>query len=292
MARIDVDVIFAPSASIEIALLDTGAPICYLTGSTFAQIHDYYDFFSGFSDRSVKESNEIERSAITRSRTQVFPSTWAADFACEFYNAGDAYVVKHGANLDVSPDRPITYYEPGETLQILFIGVDWVRKGGDLVLRTVELLLDRGLDVEFTVCGCVPPDRHPKMTVIPFLDKNKAQDRVSFHQLLQRSHLFFMPTRAENFGVVFCEANAFGLPAIATRTGGTTSAIEDGVNGYTLPLQATPADFADLIQPLVLDDKRFARLADSSKKKYLEELNWDHWGERMKHILEHTAAQN
>jgi glycosyltransferase involved in cell wall biosynthesis len=291
LSSIDVDVIFAPSGSIEIALLKTPVPICYLTGSTFAQMTDYYTFFSGFSARSIKESNEIEQAAITRSRTQVFPSAWAADFARDHYQANDSYVVPHGANLEHVPESKVKRYAPGSTLQIVFIGVDWVRKGGDTVFDTFEILLERGVDLELTVCGCKPPVDHPRMTVIPFLDKNKESDLQAFNDLLYRSDLFFMPTRAENFGVVFCEANAFGIPAISTRTGGTTSAIEEGVNGHTLPLEASAAEFADLIESLARDEQRFTALSKSSRRKYLDELNWEHWGKQMRLILQHTADQ-
>lgn len=161
------DVIFAPSGSIEIAHLNTDIPICYLTGSTFAHMNEYYDFFSGLSDRSVQEGNEIEQAAIGISSTQVFPSFWAQDFARSYYHANSSFVVKHGANIDFVPDDHIKSFSEGETLNILFIGVDWKRKGGEIVFQTLELLLARGIDVQLTVCGCVAPVAHPNMKVIP-----------------------------------------------------------------------------------------------------------------------------
>jgi len=58
-------------------------------------------------------------------------------------------------------------------IKFLFVGVDWKRKGGDIALETIDLLDKKGYDVHFTACGCTPPNSHPKMVVIPFLDKKK-----------------------------------------------------------------------------------------------------------------------
>lgn len=98
-----------------------------------------------------------------------------------------------------------------------------------------------------------------------------------------------MPTRAENFGVVFCEANAYAVPAISTNTGGTTSAIQDGENGYTLPMKAGASEYADLIQTIISNEKGYHQLSINARKKYLEELNWGYWGKRMKEILLKTS---
>ena len=57
--------------------------------------------------------------------------------------------------------------------------------------------------------------------------------------------VFLMPNRAlpdgdtEGFGLVFLEANAAGLPAIAGRDGGSTDAVQDGVNGLLVDGNST-----------------------------------------------------
>ncbi len=281
----NVDVLFAPTASIEIAHLKTDIPICYLSDTTFKLIYNYYDSFGPFSSKSVKISNEIEFLAINKSITQVYPSSWALNSAKEDYYAKNPFLVKLGANIDENPDKEGLIKQYDSDINILFVGVDWKRKGGDIALETIDYLDKKGYKVHLTVCGCIPPLTHPRMTVIPFLDKNKQEDMLKFKSLFYEAHLFFMPTRAECFGIVFCEANAYGLPVITTDTGGTSSVIEDGVNGFILPESATSTAYADLIMKLIDDKELFRKMSNMALEKYGEELNWTRWGKEMKKIL-------
>jgi len=91
---------------------------------------------------------------------------------------------------------------------------------------------------------------------------------------------------------VFCEANAFGIPVITTDTGGVSSIIESGVNGYTLPFTATPHDYAATIQSLLDDRVQLSNLALNARKKFENELNWDIWGKKMREIFKLTKFSN
>jgi glycosyltransferase involved in cell wall biosynthesis len=282
-----VDVLFAPAGSPEIAFLKTTLPICYLTDTSFNQIKDYYDNYSGLSPLSVKESNIIEKRAIDASKTLVFSSDWAANYAIDYYKADPrrVFVVKFGANLDHIPDMVHIQKDYNNNINLLFLAVKWQRKGGDIVFKTFEILLEKGYDVTLIVCGCVPPVKHTKMTVLPFLNKNNETDNKRINQLLMESHILFVPTRADCTPIVFCEANAFGIPVITTNTGGIPSIVEDGVNGYALPYSASANDYALCIQSLLDNREKLKEMSKMSRDRYDSELNWDSWGEKIKPIL-------
>ena len=38
-------------------------------------------------------------------------------------------------------------------IKILFVGLTWKRKGGDIVLETIDILDKKGYNVDLTVCG-------------------------------------------------------------------------------------------------------------------------------------------
>ena len=82
-----------------------------------------------------------------------------------------------------------------EEIQLLFLGVDWYRKGGEMVYETFIKLLDAGYNIKLTVCGCTPPITHNRIEVIPFLDKNKESDLAVFYGLFEKAHFLFLPSK-------------------------------------------------------------------------------------------------
>ena len=149
-------------------------------------------------------------------------------------------------------------------------------------------LLNKGVDASLTVCGCVPPPgyEHERFRVIPFLSKHDPEQWNQIAQLFLDAHFFLFPTRAEAFGVVTCEASAFGLPALATDTGGVGGALKDGVNGFLMPYEARGDAYAAKIMQVISDPVRYHSLVISSRDEYERNLNWDAWGRSMRTVME------
>jgi glycosyltransferase involved in cell wall biosynthesis len=281
------DYILAPAASSEIAFLNTNIPIIYYTDSSFGQLNEYYESFSNLFRFSAKESNFIEQKALLNATYIAYPSEWARKYVLKNYQLNAVpKVIPMGANID---DEQIVYVpktiHKDEEINILFLGVDWFRKGGDKVFETF-LLLSEEYNVNLTVCGCIPPVMHPKMKVIPFLNKNDASQMGSFTELFQHTHLLFLPSKAECFGIVFCEASAFGIPSITTNTGGIPNAVVDGENGYCLDVNATPSDYFNTISQLIENPSQYQSLSASSRALYLSTLNWNHWAHSIAELIQ------
>lgn len=285
ISQLELDILFAPLASIEVARLKTEIPVCYLSDTSFAQISEYYQVSDNVSSLVKKMGDKIEQAAIDNSSAQVYSSNWAADFSKFYYNAPNTFVVKFGANIN-SPGLPdLTPKKLSPSIQLLFVGVDWVRKGGNIVFDTFLELLAKGYDVNLTVCGCIPPKQHPKVKVFPFLDKNKEEDLNVLIKLFRQSDLLFLPTRADCTPIVFCEANAFGLPVLTTNTGGVSSIIENNVNGILLSLEARSKEYTEAIEALIRNKGLYQSLSENALKKSQNELNWNAWAKKMKKIF-------
>src|SRR6266849_969607 len=104
------------------------------------------------------------------------------------------------------------------------------------------------------------------------------------------SDFLLVPTRADCTPIVFCEANAFGLPVITTDTGGVAEVVRDGENGFLLPYSARGAAYADVIAKAYRDDQRYAELVSASRTAFENRLNWDAWGATVKNILLKVVA--
>jgi len=282
------DYIFAPAASTEVAFLKTNIPIIYCSDSSFGQLNEYYDTYSNLFDFSVKESNLIEQKGIQKAKFLTYPSIWAKSYVEQNYiNKAITKVIPFGANIN----QEYIYFEPKtisktEEINLLFLGVDWYRKGGEIVYDSFLQLIEKGYNVSLTVCGCIPPIVHNKMEIIPFLDKNKNEDLIRLTTLFSAAHFLFLPSKAECFGIVFCEASAFGIPSITRNTGGIGNAVINGVNGYCLDEKSNSEAYTLQLQNLIENEEEYKKLSLSSRKLYEDELNWDHWAKEVIAMLE------
>jgi glycosyltransferase involved in cell wall biosynthesis len=285
-----VDCLFVPASSQLIAFAETETPIIYMTDATFAQLQGYYPGFSNLPRYNVRLGIELDKKAFLRSAHCILASDWSRASAISDYGveAPRITVAPCGANLDRIPDPSSLEFEASGKCRLLFLAVDWERKGGDIVLqafREIKLILPQA---SLQIIGCLPREDisdETGVTVIPFLDKNDANDLKRMEEIFSNSDLLFLPTRAECAGVVFSEASAYGIPSLCTDTGGVTSYVRNGINGFTLPLDAQPGDYANLILELVGDNDRMSDLKRSTRQYYDEHLSWDLWGRKFSDLV-------
>ncbi len=296
VVRSGCDVIFAPNASVEIANLATNIPIVYSTDMNWADIVDYYPSCSALFEFARLEGDRIEAAAIGKASELIFPSTWAARTAVDYYNADPRKIhcIPFGANFeegDVPPREAALRHSLDRGINLLWVGVDWQRKGGVTAYECLLGLLNKGVEARLVVCGCVPPGRyrHPRLEVVPFLSKRDPAQRRRLSELFLEANFFLFPTAAEGFGVVLCEASAHGLPCLVRDTGGVGGAVKDGENGYLLPSDAKGEQYAEKILTIVQDRSVYDELVRTSRRAYEEKLNWDAWGRAVTPIFKAAA---
>ena len=291
------DIIFAPTGSSKIAFLETKIPIVYLSDATYASMVNYYEGFSDLLDISLNHGNEIEKRAIQKAAFLFYPSQWAADSAIKDYHADKSkvHIIPFGANIDNAPKRELLLKKrKTNTCRLLFLGVDWHRKGGELAFNCMKKMNEMGVNTELTVCGCVPPEIfiNNRVNVIPFINKNDKNDYKKFEELLLNSDFLILPTKAECFGIVFCEASAYGVPSIANDTGGVSGVIKNMENGYLLPSDSSAEDYAKFISGIFCNDETYYSLVKKSRDIFEAKLNWDAWAAEVKKVISPVTGCN
>ncbi|MEJ7766819.1 MAG: glycosyltransferase family 4 protein, partial [Chitinophagaceae bacterium] len=288
------DCVFSPG-SIPVAYLKTSLPKVMYMDATFDCMLDYYEPSSDLSSDIIRQGHELEKQALDSCALAIFSSDWAAQSAINYYGTSPSKVkvVPFGANFDVVNSEPqvkdIINIRDKHTLKILFNGVDWLRKGGDVVLSTVDELIKRGLQVELHVAGLhsIPISNIPHFVINHgYLKKGIPEEKEALENLYNTCHFLFLPSRAEAFGCVFCEASLFGMPSISRKTGGVPTSIINGKNGFALDQSAGVNDYADLICDLFLDKDKYTALAESSYEEYKNRLNWKTAGESLTQLME------
>jgi glycosyltransferase involved in cell wall biosynthesis len=277
-----VDAIFSPG-TIPIAYLETDLPVIFWTDATFASMVGYYPDFSNVCDASLRAGHAMERAALARADLAFFSSAWAADSAVRSYGADPArvHVLPFGANITAAPDasqvRSLIANRTRDECRLLFVGVDWHRKGGDRALALATELVRLGVPTRLTVAG--PPaatvPSSPLIDYAGFVDKSTPSGEARFGHLLGESHFLCLPSRSEAFGIAFCEASAYGVPSISVHTGGIASAVRDGTNGYLFDESEFVGRAGDAVAALMRDfEGSYVPLGLSSHHEYEFRLNW------------------
>lgn len=296
MRRLDkkTDIIFSTS-SIPIGYIDANIPKAFYTDATYAQILNYYKEASGLSPQTIKEGMALEQRALDSSNLVFYSSDWAANSAINDYGISPdkVKVIPFGANtkkiLPLEEIKLLVNKKSDKVCKILFLGVDWERKRGDLVVQSVKYLNEvLNLPTELHIAGIkeLPLESLPPYIYnYGFISKAEPGGTEKIEKLIAESHFLFVPSKMEAYGLVFCEAMSFGVPCISSETGGIPTIIKNGMNGYILPINSSSDEYALQIYNAFQNKKEYRELSISAYNDFSSRLNWDVAGERLKKYL-------
>lgn len=296
LAPLHCDVVFSPG-TVPLAFLRTGKPMVFWTDATFAGMIDFYPAFSNLCEETLRNGNALEQQAISRCRLAIYSSQWAADSAIRHYDVDPAKirVVPFGANIEcrrgMDDIRGIIAEKNMDVCRLLFVGVDWHRKGGDVALEVARRLNRDGLPTELHVVGCQPPSPLPDFVKLHgYVSKCTEAGRKTLDRLFSEAHFLIVPSRAECAAVVFAEASSFGLPSLGTEVGGIPTVVRNDRNGRTFPLTADPDSYCQYIVQVLSRKEDYESLAISTFREYSERLNWSAAGRKVRELIHEFCA--
>lgn len=280
------DLIVCPGNIASVAYLKTQIPVVSVGDRTVAASMGYHRIFQRLWAFSAKQSLETEKRALHNCALNIYPSPWALHSARQAYQVPETklMLMPFGANIDVHPPAALVDKKSkGPACRLLFVGVDWEDKGGPVAADCVRALNEMGIRATLTVVGCEVPAqyRHASISNYRFLSKNKPDEAARLEKLFLDSDIFILPTRIDAYGLVFCEASAYGIPSFGSNTGGVAGALHDGINGYLLPENASGADYARKIAALWNQEEAYLQMRRSSRQLFEQKLNWDSFGEKL-----------
>jgi D-inositol-3-phosphate glycosyltransferase len=105
---------------------------------------------------------------------------------------------------------------------------------------------------------------------VTFLGK-RSQDSLPYYY--SAAEAVVVPSQYESFGMVALEAMACGKPVVASQIGGLAYLVQDGVTGFTVPVD-DPIELANRISSLILDEDLRDRMG---KQAYVvaQDYAWD-----------------
>lgn len=230
------------------------------------------------------------------------------------YQADTRKVVVVPPGVDVSRFYPIPKDEAKEYIgvppcdrMLLFVGRIEPLKGLDTLIEAIGQMRNAGLFIDQPICLTViggDPDVSPEAMsaemarlkalrersgvgdLVTFIGK-RDQDTLPYYY--SAAEAVVMPSYYESFGMVALEAMACGTPVVASEVGGLAFLVQDGVTGYTVPVDE-PGALAGKLTALIEDAALRARMGKQAAH-FAQEYAWERIAQKMMDVYKMTLRE-
>lgn len=197
--------------------------------------------------------------------------------------------------------RPRDRHGAGSTVRLLMVARLVAKKGVDVAIRAVRLVRDAGVDAELRVIGD-GQERASLETLIAELKLESsvtlagAQSHAAVAAVLDAADILLQCSVTapngdqEGIPVALMEAQACGVPVIATRHSGIPELVLDGSTGLLTDEHDVPG-LANAIISLVREPTFASRLAQAGRARVEEEFERTRQAERFTHLFRTLIAR-
>lgn len=233
--------------------------------------------FQTLTQEAICKREKLQREYYLKSKGIFTMGKWLADELINNYGLppNKVFHVGGGCNIDT---KSIDYSNKTGN-KILFIGRDFERKNGKLVIEAFKLSKKKRKDLELFIAG--PKKLDINYEGIHFLGDVSYEGLIEYYN---KCDIFCMPSKFEAYGLVFVEALIFGLPCIGKKTYEMPYFIEEGKTGYLLG-EESEIELSELMLKLINDEQ----IKENVRKKrdwYINEYSWDSVSKRIASIIE------
>ncbi len=288
-------------AAIEVGDLGKlDAPFYCYKDLSFAVLEEHYDpvfgapGFHNIDLETIKRRRDRQHE-LWESATGVFAmSEWLAGVLVEQSGVPREKVTVVYAGLNALEEGPVVEDGGLEEIssrrpaRLLFVGRDFFRKGGDIVVQALgRLRREHYPELRLTVAG---PATWPMAGDVPegvtFLGDRPTAEVA---RLYREHDVLAMPSRFEAFGIAHREALANGMPVIGRSAFAMPEAIHPGTNG-ALVSSDDPAELAAAIVD-VLENPEIRRRTVATAAEVRARYSWDAVAEKMLEAVRYRPSQ-
>lgn len=168
-------------------------------------------------------------------------SEWAKRSLVEDYDIGSnrVTVIPPGVDLDQWGDirsdmRPVETDATDSKLRLLFVGADFTRKGGDLLIEAFRKQLFQHCRLDIVTRDRSVVEMCAQLVGVQ-VHTDLSPNSEQLRRLFGSADIFVFPTRADCLPIAVIEAMAVGLPIVATDVGALNEEVVNGENGLVAP---------------------------------------------------------
>lgn len=124
----------------------------------------------------------------------------------------------------------------------------------------------------------------PGVRFLPPVPQLKLRDYYN------QASVFVLASLADGFGMVVAQAMACGLPVIVTENVGARDLVQDGVNGFVVPIRA-PERIAEKLR-LLHDQPELAKsMGEAARARVEQGFAWSDYGKRLGEFIDQRCAR-
>lgn len=176
---------------------------------------------------------------------------------------------------------------------ILFLGRDYHRKGGDIALRLFEDLKKSHEKVRMTFVGRIP-DKETLAKVVGDKDISYYEyvSKQDLHEkIFPATDIFLLPTKAEAYGMSIVEAMSYGIPVVSTDISAIPEVVEDGVSGFLSPPGSVDC-FSKRCAELLDDKEKREKMGRNAMEKVRRDFSRETVGEKLHNLYLRCVNQD
>ena len=269
----------------------THVPIVYRFDTTLIGIKEQWNIFS---DIEINRMIAWEKNVLKKTALAITHSTWSENILINSYHfpKDKILVFPNPASLpEPFYSEPVTIPERiGVPIHLLLVGKNGRRKGLDIAIRTTELLNQSGIPTELHIVGLLG-ENTPTIKYYGYYDKTIPEQLQNYLDHYRWAHLLIHPARFEAAGIVPSEAAIFGVPTITNAVGGLATTVAHNISGIVLSKDSPAELYATTIKELYKNPIAYHRLCQTTRQRYIHELNWrvnqDILQKALENMLEH-----
>ncbi|MFZ0547941.1 MAG: glycosyltransferase family 4 protein [Candidatus Promineifilaceae bacterium] len=205
-------------------------------------------------------------------------SNWTRRSFVEDYDVCEENLEVVPAGVDINCWHPASERVGRDSVRILFVGGEFQRKGGQLLLEAFRGLPKGAAELVLVTRSEVPHEEN--IRVYNNLQPN-SEELIS---LFQSCDMFVLPTKADTFGIVAVEASATGMPVLMTDVGGAGDIIVDGETGFLLT-SGDVDELTDRLRFLIENTDARDRMGAAARKRAEECFDARKNGKKIADIL-------
>ncbi len=190
------------------------------------------------------------------------------------YHVDPHRVFTVGAGINLSTFPAPTHNKDYSAPRMLFIGSDFNRKGGPLLLQAFSLVRKSIPAAELHIVGPAQLTNLPHgVTFHGYLSKTDPQQNQTLESLFRHSTLFVLPSLYEPFGIAPLEAMLYELPCVVTDGWALRETVTPGFNGDLVSKGSVDGLAAALIH-MLSSPEDLAIMGQNGRERVLNRFTW------------------